>query len=83
MKLRILCAGALAALAVAAPLAAAAPEGAKAGKSVVCHATHSAKNPVVLITISDNAVAAHKANHGDDVYEYVYGECLPPGWDAL
>jgi hypothetical protein len=35
-----------------------------AGKTTICHRTHSAKNPFVLITVSNNALPAHKA-HGD------------------
>lgn len=34
-------------------------------KSFVCHNTHSAKNPTVLIHIDNAAVAAHETNHGD------------------
>lgn len=34
------------------------------GKEFVCHHTSSETNPVVLIHISQNAVAQHLANHG-------------------
>jgi hypothetical protein len=37
---------------------------AKAGKTTICHATGSATNPYVTITISDNALPAH-ARHQD------------------
>ncbi len=35
-------------------------------KTLLCHKTHSAKNPYVLISISSHAVAAH-LRHGDVV----------------
>jgi hypothetical protein len=34
------------------------------GKTTICHRTSSQKNPFVLITVSNNALPAHKA-HGD------------------
>jgi hypothetical protein len=34
------------------------------GKTTICHHTHSKKHPWVLITVSNNALPAHKA-HGD------------------
>jgi hypothetical protein len=34
------------------------------GKTTICHRTHSAKNPFVVITVSNNALPAHEA-HGD------------------
>ena len=35
-------------------------------KVVICHHTHSAKNPFVTITVSRNALDAHLA-HGDTI----------------
>lgn len=35
-----------------------------AGKTTICHRTSSAKNPFVLISVSNNALPAHK-RHGD------------------
>jgi hypothetical protein len=35
-----------------------------AGKTTICHRTGSQKNPWVIITVSNNALPAHKA-HGD------------------
>jgi len=35
-----------------------------AGKTTICHHTHSKTNPWVVITVSNNALPAHKA-HGD------------------
>ncbi len=34
------------------------------GKTTICHRTNSAKNPWVVITVSNNSLPAHKA-HGD------------------
>jgi hypothetical protein len=52
------CAGALAVSAIGGVTAAPAP------KVTVCHHTGSETNPIVEITISENAVAKHLANHG-------------------
>jgi hypothetical protein len=35
-----------------------------AGKTTICHRTESETNPFVLITVSDNALPAHR-DHGD------------------
>ena len=41
---------------------------AKAGKTTICHATGSATNPYVTITISDNALPAHRRHQdGRDI----------------
>jgi hypothetical protein len=37
-----------------------------AGKVTICHHTHSAKNPFVTITVSENALPAH-LRHGDTI----------------
>src|SRR5258706_10663964 len=39
----------------------------------ICHHTGSAKNPAVLITVDDDAVPSHVANHGD--FLHVEGSC--------
>jgi hypothetical protein len=65
------------------PAPAAAPkpasEHAKAGKTTICHATGSATNPYVTITISDNALPAH-ARHQDgrDLIPAPAGGCPQP-----
>jgi hypothetical protein len=41
-------------------------------KITICHHTHSAKNPLVTISVSVNAWPAHK-RHGDTI-----GACVPP-----
>lgn len=38
------------------------------GKTTICHNTGSATNPVVVITVSDHAVAMHVTNHGDALF---------------
>jgi hypothetical protein len=48
----------------------------KLGKTTICHATGSATNPFVMITISDNALAAHTAHQdGRDVIPASGGTC--------
>lgn len=38
------------------------------GKTTICHATGSATNPFVLITVSNNALAAHRRHqNGEDI----------------
>lgn len=56
-----------------------APAAAKAGKTTICHATGSATNPYVQITISDNALKAH-ARHQDgrDIIPAPAGGCPKP-----
>jgi hypothetical protein len=46
------------------PSAPAAAEDQYAGKTTICHHTNSKKNEWVVITVSNNALPAHKA-HGD------------------
>ena len=46
------------------------------GKVTICHRTHSATNPYVLITVSPNALPAH-ARHGD--VSPVNGTCPTTG----
>jgi hypothetical protein len=50
---------------------------APAGKVTICHHTASETNPVVIITISENAVGKHYQNHGhtgpDE--EFIDGQC--------
>jgi len=48
----------------------------KLGKTTICHATGSATNPFVMITISDNALAAHTAHQdGRDIIPASGGTC--------
>jgi len=50
------------------PLLAGTAEASPADKVNICHSTRSEKNPVVYITVSGNAAAAHAAHHdGDDI----------------
>ena len=47
-----------------------------AGKTTLCHSTGSAKNPYVTITVSDNALKAHRAHHdGRDIIPAPAGGC--------
>jgi len=46
-------------------LATGAADAKPADKVTICHATHSEKNPFVIITVSENAANAHD-NHQDD-----------------
>ena len=71
MRLRLICAAVLAVLAISAPLASAGGKGGggggPAGKVTICHLTGSATNPVVIITVSRNALPAH-LRHGDLIF---------------
>jgi hypothetical protein len=42
----------------------AAPAGASSGKTTICHGTASAKNPYVVITVSNNARDGHLGTDG-------------------
>jgi hypothetical protein len=49
---------------------------AKAGKMTICHATGSATNPYVTITISNNAIPAHRRHQdGRDIIPAPEGGC--------
>ena len=48
----------------AAAKAKAKPSAARAGKTTICHRTRSAKNPYVRITVSNNALPAHRRHTG-------------------
>jgi hypothetical protein len=53
---------------------------AKAGKTTICHATGSATNPFVLITISNSAIPAHQAHQdGRDIIPAPAGGCPAAG----
>lgn len=47
----------------------------KAGKTAICHATGSASNPHVRITISDHALDAHRRHDGDVIPAPAGGDC--------
>ena len=60
----------------ASPAGAPGKDKAKAGKVTLCHATGSATNPYVKITISEHAVDAHKAHQdGRDIIPAPAGDC--------
>ncbi len=77
MRLRLICAAVLAVFAISAPLASAGSTGGSGGgpdgKVTICHLTGSAKNPVVIITVSTNALPAH-LRHGDGLF--LNGHCV-------
>lgn len=52
--------------------------GAQTDKVLVCHQTSSETNPVVLISISDNAVQAH-LDHGDTLLPEGATDCSDNG----
>jgi hypothetical protein len=55
---------------------------AKAGKTTICHATGSATNPYVTITISNNAIPAHQRHQdGRDIIPAPEGGC-PTGQES-
>jgi hypothetical protein len=55
---------------------------AKAGKTTICHATGSATNPFVTITISNNAIPAHQRHQdGRDIIPAPEGGC-PTGQES-
>ena len=68
----------VAAVVTCAGLAALTPAASAGEKVTICHATGSATNPYVMITISENAVAAHRAHQGrEDIIPATVG-CVPP-----
>ena len=72
MRLRLICASVLAVFAISAPLALAGSSSGGNGpapKVTICHMTGSETNPVVIITISRNALPAHLKNHGDLIFD--------------
>lgn len=53
-------------------------QAAKEGKTTICHATGSAKNPYVRITVSNSALEAHRAHQdGRDIIPATPG-CVRP-----
>lgn len=76
MKLRIACVAAAAALAAVPPALAGGDGNGPNGKVTICHRTGSETNPIVVITISRNALPAHLANHGDGFF--FKGKCFFP-----
>ncbi len=68
----------VAAVVTCAGLAALTPAASAGEKVTICHATGSASNPYVTITVSVNAVPAHRAHHqGRDIIPATVG-CVPP-----
>lgn len=71
MRIRLIFAAVLAVFAISAPLASAGSTGGNgggpAGKVTICHLTGSQTNPVVIITVSRNALPAH-LRHGDLIF---------------
>ena len=47
------------------------------GKVAVCHATHSEKNPWVLLRVSESACINSHAGHPDDVIAEGHGDSCP------
>jgi RTX calcium-binding nonapeptide repeat (4 copies) len=68
----------VAAVLTCAALGALAPAASAGEKVTICHATGSQTNPYVVITISVNAVKAHRAHQGrQDIIPATVG-CVPP-----
>jgi len=69
-------AGAACLLALAPAAGAVSAPSASKGKTTICHATGSAKNPYVRITVSDKALKAHRRHHdGRDIIPAPAGGC--------
>jgi hypothetical protein len=68
----------VAAVVTCAGLASLAPAASAGEKVTICHATGSATNPYIVITISESAVKAHSAHQGrEDIIPATVG-CIPP-----
>ena len=68
-----------AAIGVFVALVPASGQAANDGKTTICHATGSAKNPYVRITVSNSALAEHRAHQGGrDIIPATAG-CVRPG----
>jgi hypothetical protein len=65
-------------LAVVAPALAHAGGKASSGKIIVCHATHSATNPYVMISISQNGLNGHDLANGDFIPASGATDCSQP-----